>query len=296
MNRLQKKCLFVAAGAHFLAVVVLLCSGFVRSRPKPDDSTVLTMIPANIIDAAFRSGVRDAQPPPPAPAPTPVIQPPPTPQQPTPEPPKPPTPVVHQEPPPPEPKEPDITKPIERPEPKPPKPHEIKVDLNKKVTRTVPKETDNSEAEARAEKAEADRLNKERQRQHDKLVKAFTSAARSIKSSTSSSTEVEMPGDSTQAYADYASVVKTVYTDAWRLPDNAANDEANVKVSITIARSGRVTDAHIIEKSGDPSLDNSVQRTLDRVSEIEPFPDGSTDTERTYVINFNLKAKRQLLE
>jgi protein TonB len=295
MNRLQKKCLFVAAGAHFLAVVVLLCSGFVRSRPKPDDATVLTMIPANIIDAAFRSGVRDAQPPPPVQQPQPVVQPqpPPTPQPPTPEPPKPPTPVVHVEPPPPEPKEPDITKPIERPEPKPPKPHEIKIDLTKKVTRTVPKQTDNSEAEA---KAEADRLNKERQRQHDKLVKAFTSAARSIKSSTSSSTEVEMPGDSTQAYADYASVVKTVYTDAWRLPDNAINDEANVKVSVTIARSGRVTDAHIVEKSGDPSLDSSVQRTLDRVVEIEPFPDGSTDTERTYVINFNLKAKRQLLE
>jgi hypothetical protein len=38
-----------------------------------------------------------------------------------------------------------------------------------------------------------------------------------------------------------------------------------------------------------------VQRTLDRVTKLEPFPDGSTDKERTYIINFNLKAKLQQL-
>jgi hypothetical protein len=37
-----------------------------------------------------------------------------------------------------------------------------------------------------------------------------------------------------------------------------------------------------------------VQKTLDRVQQIAPFPDGATEKERTYIINFNLKAKRML--
>jgi TonB family protein len=64
---------------------------------------------------------------------------------------------------------------------------------------------------------------------------------------------------------------------------------------VTIANDGRVTEAHIVAPSGDSSVDNSVQRTLDRVRQLEPFPDGSTDKERTYIINFNLKARRQQL-
>ena len=62
----------------------------------------------------------------------------------------------------------------------------------------------------------------------------------------------------------------------------------------TIANNGRVISARIIERSGDGGVDRSVQKTLDRVTEIAPFPDGSTDRERTYIINFNLKAKRLL--
>ena len=67
MNRLQKKCLIAAAGTHLLVVVTVLCSGFITSKPKPDDSQVLDVIPANLIDAAFNSGVKGAQPPPPTP-------------------------------------------------------------------------------------------------------------------------------------------------------------------------------------------------------------------------------------
>jgi TonB family protein len=104
-----------------------------------------------------------------------------------------------------------------------------------------------------------------------------------------------MPGSSTAAYANYASVVKTVYTEAWRLPDTTESDDANVKVSVTIANDGRVVQSHIVDPSGDSSVDRSVQRALDRVTHLEPFPDGATDKERTYIINFNLKAKRQML-
>ena len=72
MTRLQKKCLIAAAGTHLLVVVVVLCSGFIASKPKQDDTQVLDVIPANLIDAAFNSGVKN----PPTPPPTPITKPP----------------------------------------------------------------------------------------------------------------------------------------------------------------------------------------------------------------------------
>jgi len=287
MNRLQKKCLVAAAGTHLLIVVVVLCSGFITSKPKVDDSQVLDVIPANLVDAAVNSGVKGATPPPPAP----IIKPP-EPQPPTPELPKP---VVT---PPPQPKPepvtpPEETKPAEIPEPKPkpkPKEHVIKPDMTV-VKHEKPKVVDNTAAEA--EKA-AKEAAKEAKRLADARAKAFQRAARSIRENTTSSMTIDMPGVSTVAYANYASIVKSVYTQAWTPPDDAANDEANAKVSVTIANDGRVISAHIIERSGDASVDRSVQKTLDRVSEIAPFPDGAKEKERTYIINFNLKAKRML--
>jgi len=63
---------------------------------------------------------------------------------------------------------------------------------------------------------------------------------------------------------------------------------------VTIASDGTVITASIVTPSGDASVDASVQKTLDRVTFIAPFPDGAKETERTYIINFNLKSKRML--
>ena len=285
MNRLQKKCLIAVAGTHLLLVVVFFCSGFIRPTPKEDDIPVLTMIPSTAIDKELQSGVREATPPPPTPPVQPHVEP--TPPTPTPPPPKPdvqpPEPPKHIEPVAPvEPKEPDITKPVVRPEPKPPK-HEIKVDLTK-----VNRNTAADKAAAEAEKAAQDR-----KRQQDRQ-KAINNALNKIKENSTSATTVDMPGTSTVAYANYAAIVKTVYTEAWTPPDSADSDTANVKVSVTIARDGTVIESHIVTPSGDSSVDRSVQSTLDRVTNIRPFPDDSTDKQRTYIINFNLKAKRML--
>jgi TonB family protein len=102
-----------------------------------------------------------------------------------------------------------------------------------------------------------------------------------------------MPGNSSVAYANYATVVKSVYEQAWILP-NDATDNANTKVSVTIASDGTVITARIVTPSGDAGLDASVQRTLDRVKFIAPFPEGATEKERTYTINFNPQVKRLL--
>ena len=283
MTRLQKKCLIAVTGTHLLLVVALLCSGFIRPRPKVDDSQVLEVIPKNLIDAALNSGVRGAQPPPPA------IKPP-EPQPPTPEPPKPE--VKRAEPVKPvEPVKPPEPKSLEPVEPKPkPQPHKVEVNLKPIVRKSTPT-VDNSAEESKA----AEAAEREAKRVADAKAKAFRNAARAIKENTSSSMTIDMPGDSTVAYANYGNVVISIYTEAWILPDTAASDETNVKVSVTIARDGRVISAHIVDRSGDAAVNRSVQNTLDRVKEIAPFPDGSSDKERTYIINFNLKAKRQML-
>lgn len=277
MNRLQKKCLIAVGGTHLLLVVLLFCSGFISSKPKPDDSTILTMIPDRAIDQALQSGVRHAEPPPP----TPVVQPQPQPQteppKPVAEPPKPVEPVK------PEP-EPQVAKAEEPVETKPKtEPHKVEVNL-KPVVHKTSTETNNNDEAAKAE-ARRERIAR---------AKAIQKALNAIEKNATSATTVDMPGDSSVAYANYASIVKTVYTEAWRLPNDAASDDANVKVSVTIARDGHVIEAHIVDRSGDASVDRSVQETLDRVTEIRPFPDDSTDQQRTYFINFNLKAKRML--
>ncbi len=232
------------------------------------------MIPANLIDEALTSGVKGAQPPPPTPivTPQPIVQPQPQ-QQPTPPTPKS---VVQPAPQPtlvqrvekyfaPEPK-PDL-KPVEKPEKNPP--HKIEVNTQR-VTRDAPKSLkplktkDNSQA--------ARNLAAELQKQ------------------LSQPTQIEMPGDSSVAYANYATVVKSVYDHAWTLPDSVAKDE-NITVSVTIASDGAVISSSVVTPSGDAPADASVQRTLDRVKFVRAFPDGATEKERTYTINFNPQVK-----
>ncbi len=282
MNRLQKKCVIATVGIHLLLLLILIFgSAFFSPRPKPDDTQLLDVIPANLIDAAFNSGVRNATPP----APAPVVVPPPQPAPPTPtfQPPPPvPKPVVT--PPPtlmdrvekyfkPEPVKPtpDLT-PVEKPVKN--QPHKIQPNLTPTI-RTAPKNNSTPDNPRRD-------------------TRALNNTLKNLRNNLSSPTEVTLPGDSTVAYANYASVVKSIYDQAWTLPDSIANDDENVKVTVSIASDGTVISARIIERAGDAPVDASVQRTLDRVTFIAPFPDGATEKERSYTINFNPKAKRTL--
>jgi len=274
MNRLQKKCVIATAGIHLLLPTILIVGpAFFNPQSKPDNTQVLDVIPANLIDAAFNSGVRNATPP----APAPVEVPPPQPV--------PPTPVVRPAPQPPAPKA-VVTPPptfmdrVEKyfkPEPVKPaaektetKPHQIQVNTQL-VTRTAPK---NAPANPKPDNS-----------------RAINSAIKNLQKNLKPGMTIDMPGDSTVAYANYASVVKSVYDQAWTLPDAIAKDE-NILVSVTIASDGTVLSSHIVTPSGDAPADASVQRALDRVTTIgSPFPEGSTDKERTYKIIFNPQVK-----
>lgn len=261
MNRLQKKCVLATAGVHLLLFLILLVGpAFFEPRPK-DDLQVLDVIPANLIDALRSSGVRDAQPPPP------VV--PPAPQPPAPQP------AVSQPLPSPTPE------PVVKPEPIKPTPapekaqvHKIEPNL-KPVVRNAPRTTptpDHSAQQARD------------------LRKTIVSLRKNF----SSSTTVDMPGDSSASYANYASAVVSVYKHAWVPPDGMDNDNAVVKFIVTIASDGTVISARIIGPSGDAKVDEAVQRELERVTFIAPFPEGAPEKQRDYTLNFN--ATRRTLE
>jgi len=66
-----------------------------------------------------------------------------------------------------------------------------------------------------------------------------------------------------------------------------------VTARVVIARDGSVVSAEIVERSKAPALDQSVTSALGRVTTIgRPFPEGSTDERKTFLIEFDLKARQ----
>jgi TonB family protein len=163
-----------------------------------------------------------------------------------------------------------------------PAPKKIEVSL-KTVVRDTSKPTPDTTAADEAREAK---------RLRDQRTKALKSALTSIKENASSATTVEMPGNGSVSYANYASVVKSIYDRAWTPPTDMTSDDVTTKVTVTIGRDGRVISSRIIERSGESRVDASVQRVLDRVDFVAPFPDGATEKERTFTIYFNPQAKR----
>ncbi len=270
MNRLQKKCVMATAGVHLLLIVILFVGpAFFYSKPKADDLQVLDVIPANLIDAPFNSGVANAQPPPPAPV-APPQPPPPAPVV-TPPPPAPEK-IVKAEPvKPPDKLSPDNLEPVKTSKTEPRK-IQISTQL---VARTAPKNSpavDNSQ-------------------QQQRQAQAIRSALRNLKSNLTSGTVVDAPGSDSVAYAS-KDALGSLYYNAWT-PEGGGNDEANTFAKITVASDGTVINARIITPSGDEKMDDSVQRALQRVTSVPPLPDKSK-VQQDFTIMFNLKAKRML--
>jgi TonB family protein len=277
MNRLQKKCVIGTVGIHLLLLLILIVGpAFFNQEPKLDNSQILEVIPSNLIDANANSGVQNAQPP----APTPVI---PKPLQPIPLPPKivtpPPTPT-----PTPTPSLLDRVKNYFTPTPAvtpnltpaehQPKPQQNNINVSTQlVKRTAPKNTskpDNS--------------------------RVINNTVKNLSKELSSSTKIDMPGNASASYASYASVIKTVYDRALlpHVPSEVANKSEKTEVKIVIGSDGTVISSEIISPSGDPAWDNSVQRTLDSVTFVAPFPDGATEKERTYTLGFTPEVEQSL--
>lgn len=292
MDRLGKKCFVASCGMHaVLVLVVLFGAAFFTPEKKAPPVDNLTMIPSRLIDDALSGGGGN-----PKIAPSdakikgdtlnPV---PPQPVKPQPEPPK--------------------QKVVETPQPKPPEPKPPKIETPKPTTKTIPKDppktttkkdapieltpvsktkTDREKARKEAE-AKARAADKAAQ---DRMAKAIGKVRESMKQGFTSGTAVEVSGPGGEAYASYRSFVFAAYDNAWQVQPDIADDDAVVVARIVIHRTGRIISAAISERSGMSALDKSVQRALDGVKSLPPFPESTRDQERTFVIEFSLKAKR----
>ncbi len=271
MTPMQKKCFIASTGFHLLLLVILFVGpAFLSSRDKNDNLPVLEFIPMITTDKPFSGGGNPNVTPPPAPAPQPQAQvAPPAPK---------PLPQVEKV---------EKVEPVKPPQTVKTEPQALdnklrKIQVNTNLTARSSVQTAKTKTPPKTESSTANNS------------KAFANAADRIRTGKSSSTEIEMPGlgGGGPSYANYAQVVKSVYMQAWIEPTGVDDDEATAKVSITIARDGTVISARIVEPSGNATVDRSVRDLLDRVKFIRPFPEGAKEDQRTYKINFNLKAKQ----
>lgn len=309
MPSLQKKCFIASVAMHGLLLVSLLVSSAFFSRQRDVVDPVIDFVPTRIVEDLLNRGsaqeLTQTSPVPQPPAPQ-AVQPPtpaPTPPQPKPEPvrqpePKPePKPVV-KETPKPEPK------PVAKVEPKPapPKPTPAPAPKPEPVAKPKPA-IDFSAAKPRQitfDTSAADRKRQEQAQKEWQEAKASISNQRAaleksvsrLETGMQPSMSIEMPGPGSAAFASYASLVRTIYDAAWRVSPSLRSTSSTAKVEIVVARDGKVRSSRIISRSTSGELNDSVQAALDRVDFIGPFPAGSKDDERRFVIVFDLETKR----
>jgi protein TonB len=301
MTRSEKKCLAFSLGMHSLLALILIGSAAFESMPQQSNLPILNMIPARILDnAGVGGGSPTAEPPPPQPQPIAPAQ---AQSQPQPQPVAPPKPappeLVKRVEPKPERVE---AKPVERELPAPtpraelpsPKPirkaHEIQVDYTPNTAessqRAKPKtdEAENASASAAATaRAEA--------RRDRAIQQALQSLESGLEVKASQRTVVDTKGDGGESFADYNTVVRSIYFKAWTTPDNVANKLAEAKVKLVVARDGTILSAEIVDPSGEAGVDKSVERVLRAVTRLPEFPAQSHDQQRTFIILFNVEAK-----
>ena len=271
MGKLKRSCLAGSFVLHTM-IIALLVLGPMLLAKRQEKVQVIDLIPSEIVDQILSPKVSvtpptttQTKPTPPKPKPVKITKPKP---KPTPSKPKP----VK------------ITKPIPKPTPSKPKPVKItkpkpQIKVNLKPTIRRP---DSSKVKAQQEAAErARKANAKRQ-------ETLNNSINRLSSNLSGSTAVNAPLGRLAA-ANYESLIRKKYMDATFHP-GAINRDPVVKVRLVIARSGSVLSAQIISNSGVTSWDRAVQKSLDRVKHIAPFPKSISGSKKTFTLNFNSRS------
>ncbi len=309
MTRLQRKCLVVSLCFHGVIMGALVVTAAFRSEPVVTGETVLTLISPNIVDKAGVGGERGA--PPRSVQPAPVA---PTPVAPAPAP-APPAPRIRPSPSP--------TPPVVHPLPtetspalrsaEPTKtsrlssPRQTKEDTKvatAKSSETAPKHVitpdltpsssagraasrnatsaASAAASAAAAQAEKNRLQE---------IRNALSEMASIDSKEPASKVVPLPGlDGGESFANYGTAIISLYYHAWT-PGEVTSKNAVVNVKIVVARDGSIISVEFVSKSGDAAYDRSVQRALDAIKSLPPFPASTTDAQRGFLMRFTPELK-----
>ena len=266
MGRLKRSCVVGSVVFHALTLALLVLAPVLLAK-RVEKVKVIDLIPSEIVDQIMAPPAPVAPPSPPTPAPTKPTPPKPTPPKPKP---KPPDPI----PPKPKPKPVEVVKP--KPKPKPVKP---KIKVNLKSTMRQPD----------TQKVKAQQAAAERARQAEaKRQAALKQSLNNLDSKLSGRTSVNVP-QGRYAAANYESLIRRKYVDATIHPGTISGDPV-VKVQLVIARNGNVISARIIGVSGLASWDRAVQKALDRVKRIAPFPAGMSGAKKTFNLNFNSRS------
>lgn len=159
-----------------------------------------------------------------------------------------------------------------------------------------------ADAEAKAkqkadaeERARADAAAKAAQQAHLQRVAKMKSILGGVQGGLSSPVDIHIDaggGPNAQAFLDYGQMMVRIYEQAWLVPPNLSDTLAVVGVTVTVARNGRVLEWDLRKPSGNSAIDKSVRETLQKVFQFEPFPASFRESQRTFNIDFNLKAKR----
>lgn len=193
------------------------------------------------------------------------------------------------------------SEPIEasKPAPKNPQPE---IDLSKVITRP---NDDAKRRQREAEKRAAAQAEAERKAQEEAYGRAKAAAEQrrtALESSlqtlgtgfsTDKGVKIDVGGPGGKAYGNYALTVKQRYEAAWRMGATLNEDDRTVEISVTVLRNGSILNARITRRSGLSAMDRSIESVLRDVKQLPPFPENATDEQRTFVIEFNLKAKRR---
>jgi len=261
MGRLKRSCVVGSVVFHALTLALLVLAPVLLAK-RVEKVQVIDLIPSEIVDQIMAPPAPVAPPTPPTPAPTKATPPKPKPTPPDPTPPKP------------KPKPVEVVKP--KPKPKPVKP---KIKVNLKSTMRQPD----------TQKVKAQQAAAERARQAEaKRQAALKQSLNNLDSKLSGRTSVNVP-QGRYAAANYESLIRRKYVDATIHPGTISGDPV-VKVQLVIARNGNVISARIIGVSGLASWDRAVQKALDRVKRIAPFPAGMSGAKKTFNLNFNSRS------
>lgn len=149
-----------------------------------------------------------------------------------------------------------------------------------------------AEAEERAQSVAAA---KAAQQAHLQRVAKMKAILGDIQGGLSSPVDINIDaggGPNAAAFLDYGQMMVRTYEQMWLVPLNLGESLAVVGVTVTVARNGRVIEWQLRKPSGNSAIDKSVRETLQKVIQFEPFPASFRESQRTFNIDFNLKAKR----
>lgn len=186
------------------------------------------------------------------------------------------------------------------PEPPPAKPAPTKPGIKIADTKTLYSRKSEEDAKAK-QKAEAEEraqsvaAAKAAQQAHLQRVEKMKSILGGIQGGLSSPVDINIDaggGPNAAAFLDYGQMMVRTYEQMWLTPSSLADSSSVVAVTVTVARNGRVLEWRVVKASGNGAIDRSVRETLQKVMQFEPFPASFRESQKTFNIDFNLKAKR----